>query len=184
MLKNALLISFAFIGTVVGAGFASGQEAMLYFSAFGTQGLWGAVLGSALMLIAGVTILLGLPIGRLRRPMPGLRVFLNATAVGVLIFLVWDVLSAAWEPIDSALAELHAGTGSFRPIAGYGLLFASGLSIGLLGLVAYEGWMRRRATMAFQRFGPGAASASELDTRRVGIAGWSPARQLALLIAM
>ena len=42
---------------VVGAGFASGQEAMLYFSAFGTQGLWGAVLGSVLMLIAGVTIL-------------------------------------------------------------------------------------------------------------------------------
>ena len=32
MLKNALLISFAFIGTVVGAGFASGQEAMLYLS--------------------------------------------------------------------------------------------------------------------------------------------------------
>ena len=57
MLKNALLISFAFIGTVVGAGFASGQEAMLYFSAFGTQGMWGAVLGSVLMLIAGVTIL-------------------------------------------------------------------------------------------------------------------------------
>lgn len=57
MLKNALLISFAFIGTVVGAGFASGQEALLYFSAFGTQGMWGAVLGSVLMLIAGVTIL-------------------------------------------------------------------------------------------------------------------------------
>lgn len=57
MLKNAILISFAFIGTLVGAGFASGQEAMLYFSAFGTQGIWGAVLSSALMLIAGVTIL-------------------------------------------------------------------------------------------------------------------------------
>ncbi|AQQ14142.1 hypothetical protein CGLAU_00735 [Corynebacterium glaucum] len=57
MWKNALLISFAFIGTVVGAGFASGQEALLYFSAFGTQGMWGAVLGSTLMVIAGVTIL-------------------------------------------------------------------------------------------------------------------------------
>ena len=57
MLRNAILISFAFIGTVVGAGFASGQEALLYFSSFGTQGIWGAVLGSALMLIAGVTIL-------------------------------------------------------------------------------------------------------------------------------
>ena len=57
MLKTALFISFAFIGTVVGAGFASGQEALLYFSAFGTQGIWGAVLSSALMLISGVTIL-------------------------------------------------------------------------------------------------------------------------------
>ena len=57
MLKKALLIAAAFLGTVVGARFASGQEAMLYFSAFGTQGLWGAILSSALMLIAGVTIL-------------------------------------------------------------------------------------------------------------------------------
>lgn len=57
MLRNAVLISFAFIGTLVGAGFASGQEALLYFSAFGTQGIWGAALSSVLMLIAGVTIL-------------------------------------------------------------------------------------------------------------------------------
>ena len=57
MLKTAILISFAFIGTLVGAGFASGQEALLYFSAFGTHGIWGAALSSALMLISGVTIL-------------------------------------------------------------------------------------------------------------------------------
>jgi len=35
--------------------------------------------------IAGVTILLGLPIGRLRSPAPTLRALLNATAVGVLL---------------------------------------------------------------------------------------------------
>jgi zinc transporter, ZIP family len=134
--------------------------------------------------IAGVTILLGLPIGRLRRPFPGLRVFLNATAVGVLIFLVWDVLSAAWEPIDAALSDVHAGTGDLRPAAGYGLLFTVGLGVGLLGLVAYEGWMRRRAASAFQRYGPGAASASELVAPRAGVAGWSAGRQLALLIAV
>jgi zinc transporter, ZIP family len=134
--------------------------------------------------IAGVTILLGLPIGRLRRPLPGLRVFLNATAVGVLVFLVWDVLSAAWEPLDSALGDVHAGTGGLGPVLGYGLLFSAGLGIGLLGLVAYEGWMRRRATRVFQRFGPGAASASELVAPRTGIAAWSAARQLALLIAV
>ena len=35
--------------------------------------------------IAGVTILLGLPIGRLRSPAATLRALLNATAVGVLL---------------------------------------------------------------------------------------------------
>ena len=42
--------------------------------------------------IAGVTILLGLPLGRLRAPRPGLRQFLNAVAIGILLFLIWDVL--------------------------------------------------------------------------------------------
>ena len=57
MLKNAIGISFAFIGVVVGAGFASGQEALQYFSSFGTEGIYGAILGSVLMIIAGVSIL-------------------------------------------------------------------------------------------------------------------------------
>ena len=57
--------------------------------------------------IAGATILLGLPVGRLQRATPQLKLFLNATAVGVLLFLVWDVLSAAWEPIDAALSAQH-----------------------------------------------------------------------------
>ncbi len=56
MLRNAIGISFAFIGVLVGAGFASGQEAMRYFVAFGTNGIWGAVLSSALMLIGCVSI--------------------------------------------------------------------------------------------------------------------------------
>ena len=33
--------------------------------------------------IAGVTILFGLPIGRMRTPRPGLRQFLNALAIGI-----------------------------------------------------------------------------------------------------
>jgi ZIP family zinc transporter len=61
--------------------------------------------------IAGVTILLGLPIGRMRRSAQSLRCVLNAVAIGVLIFLVWDVLGAAWEPIDSALGGVHEHTG-------------------------------------------------------------------------
>jgi ZIP family zinc transporter len=134
--------------------------------------------------IAGATIVLGMPIGRIRRPMPSLRLFLNATAVGVLLFLVWDVLSAAWEPIDSALAASHEHTGGLAPAFGYGALFAGGLAVGLLSLVAYERYMSRLAARGVQpQFGPGAMSVRERPSR-MGIAGWSPARRLALLIAV
>lgn len=137
---------------------------------------------STLMLgfIAGVTILLGLPMGRLRAPAPGVRVFLNATAIGILLFLVWDVLTHAWEPIDAALGQLHDGSGGLGPVVGYGALFLAGLSIGLLSLAGYEGWMSRRDSAAPPVAGPGAMAVSE----RTGQSSWSPARRLALLIAV
>ncbi len=59
--------------------------------------------------IAGVTILLGLPLGRVPAPRPGLRQFLNALAIGILLFLIWDVLVHAYAPLDTALGHLHAG---------------------------------------------------------------------------
>ncbi|MDT4938241.1 MAG: zinc transporter, family [Pseudonocardiales bacterium] len=134
--------------------------------------------------IAGVTIVIGLPVGRIRRPMPGLRLFLNATAVGILLFLVWDVLSAAWAPIDNALTAHHAHTGGLGRAYGYGALFAAGLAVGLLSLVAYEKYMHRVAGRAAEpKFGPGAMSVGEA-TVPSGLAAWSPARRLALLIAV
>ena len=140
-------------------------------------------------LIAGITILIGLPIGRIKRPMPSMRLFLNATAVGVLLFLVWDVLSAAWEPVDTALGGVHDHTGGLGPVFGYGALFAGGLAVGLLSLVAYERYMHRVAgRAATPKFGPGAMSAAEAQraSARAGlrVASWSPARRLALLIAV
>ena len=134
-------------------------------------------------LIAGGTIALGLPLGRLRSAAPGMRVLLNAIAIGVLLFLFWDVLSAAWDPIDADLSALHEGTGGFAGVAGYGALFVGGLAIGLLGLVGYEAWMKRNAVPASKPYGPGAMSTAEVASRR-GLGAWSPARRLALLIAV
>ena len=141
--------------------------------------------------IAGVTILLGLPIGRLRSPAPTLRMLLNATAIGVLLFLVWDVLSAAWAPIDEALTSVHDGNGGLGTAAGYGLIFAAGLAIGLLSLVYYERWVQRQVPRAQtsvagpEHHGPGAMSVDELRARRPSrIAAWTPARRLSLLIAV
>lgn len=152
-------------------------------------------LGTTLVLglIAGATILFGLPLGRLRAPAPGLRAFLNAVAVGILLFLVWDVLSAAWEPIDQALVRVHDGHGGGATAAGYGAIFALGLAVGLLSLVFYERWMSARtrrggtgpAQGAAVKFGPGAMHVDELPgTRLRGMAAWSPGRRLALLIAV
>jgi len=133
--------------------------------------------------IAGVTILIGMPIGRMRSPRPNLRLMLNAVAIGVLVFLVWDVLAHAWEPIDSALSDVHNHTGGFAPVAGYGALFAGGLAVGLLGLVGYDRYLQRRKQAA-GRGGPGAMSVDERPPAIRGVASWSKARQTALLIAV
>ncbi|MDQ6851235.1 MAG: ZIP family metal transporter [Actinomycetota bacterium] len=144
--------------------------------------------------IAGSTIVLGMPIGRMRRPAQSLRLTLNAVAVGVLLFLVWDVLSAAWEPIDVALGDMHAGNGGFGTALGYGLLFIGGLALGLLSLVFYERFMSRKRAegtpggvkrTAVQDSAPppsGAGVATMVETARPLTR--SPARRMALLIAV
>lgn len=98
----------------------------------------------ALGAVAGGTIVLGLPVGRLRAPAKTLRVLLSAGAVGVLLFLVWDVLSAAWAPID---AEFTAPTRT-GALVGLSVLFVAGISAGLLTVVAYERWLSRRRAAA------------------------------------
>ena len=139
--------------------------------------------------IAGVTILLGLPVARLKQPLPSLRILLNAIAVGILVFLVWDVLSAAWEPIDAALTDFHDGNGGLASASGYGALFVGALAVGLLSMIAYEHWMSRKTRRPDDiatPVQPGSASAITATLARPEhwLEAWSPARQLSLLIAV
>ncbi|MFF4213952.1 ZIP family metal transporter [Streptomyces sp. NPDC001796] len=123
--------------------------------------------------IAGFTIYLGLPIGRLRTPTPRLKAALNAVAIGILTFLVWDVLTHAWEPVDEALAKHEWAT-----VASGGATLAAGLTIGLAGLVHYDAWIARRRSAAARPAGPGAAATAELAPKTRSQAG-----SLALMIA-
>jgi len=132
--------------------------------------------------IAGVTILIGLPLGRMRAPRPGLRQFLNALAIGILLFLNWDVLVHAFEPIDTALGRLHDGSAGIGPVLGYAALFFLGLTVGMMSLVYYEAWLTRQRKP--RNFGPGTMAPGELTATRPGIAGWSAARRMSLLIAV
>ena len=63
--------------------------------------------------IAGFTIFLGLPIGRVRNPAPRLRALLNATAIGILLFLLWDVLTEAQQRVLDDNQRPDPGPGGF-----------------------------------------------------------------------
>ena len=153
--------------------------------------------GNILLLgaVAGLTIFLGLPIGRLRHPAPRLQAFLNATAIGVLIFLLWDVLSKGWQPVEDAMTTAQAGKGTWLHFGGLAAIFGIGMTIGLVGLVYYDRYMGRAAkrnpAAAATKFGPGAAAADELVapaqarfSTRVRVNALSSAERLALLIAV
>jgi ZIP family zinc transporter len=128
-----------------------------------------AILG----LIAGATIFLGLPIGRLRAPLPRLKTALNAAATGILIFLVWDVLTHAWEPIDDALARHQVGDAIEN-----GLVLGGTFGIGLLGLVSLDRFFTGRSVVPTG--GPGAATITD-----VAAPSWTGASgRLAMMIAV
>jgi ZIP family zinc transporter len=103
--------------------------------------------------IAGATIALGLLVGRLKMAAPRFRALLNATAIGVLLFLVVDVVSHALAPVEAAIHQHHNGTVAVRSIS-----LVVGVAAGVLGLVSYDGWSRRR------RARRGAAESGDLNT--------------------
>jgi zinc transporter, ZIP family len=128
-----------------------------------------AVLGA----IAGATIFLGLPLGRLPTPMPRLKAALNALATGILIFLLWDVLAHAWEPIDQNLSHHQIGAALAR-----GAVLAATFGVGLLGLVWVDRYQGRRTGTAAP--GPGATAVGGIRT-----SVWSDsAYRLSLMIAI
>jgi zinc transporter, ZIP family len=135
--------------------------------------------------IAGFTIFLGLPVGRLRNPSLAMKAFLNATATGVLLFLFWDVLAHAVEPVETALtAVTRDGTGSWMRFGALAAVAIASLTLGLMSLVNYEQWMAdAKDAGAGAAHGPGAADIAELAGPRAFDSA-TAGRRLALLIAV
>ncbi|PSL40385.1 putative membrane protein YkvI [Planomicrobium soli] len=57
-MKNSIKMGSAFIGIIVGAGFASGQEILQYFTSFGTLGIVIAAIATALFAYLGMNLTL------------------------------------------------------------------------------------------------------------------------------
>ena len=135
----------------------------------------------ALGAIAGFTIFLGLPFGRVDNADPRLRAALSALAAGILIFLLWDVLTHGVAPVEEALEQAIEGQGSWAEFAGFAALLAGGLVAGLMSLVYYERWIKRRRGSNF--VGPGAAAVDEFAPPS-WVERLQPGHRLALLIAV
>lgn len=56
-LKSAAKIACVYVTTIIGAGFASGQEIVQFFTSFGQKGLWGSILSGVLFALTGAIVL-------------------------------------------------------------------------------------------------------------------------------
>jgi ZIP family zinc transporter len=90
--------------------------------------------------IAGLTIFLGLPVGRIRGLTTRTQALLTAGAGGVILFLLWDILSQAVEPVESALEAAKGGEGPVGDFALNALALALSIAVGLLSIV----WLTQR----------------------------------------
>jgi ZIP family zinc transporter len=88
--------------------------------------------------LAGFTIFLGLPVGRLQLLGTRGRVALAMFSVGILVFLLVDVLMHGFEISEEAVSAFKDGDGSFGHAAALALLLVGGFALGSAGLGILE----------------------------------------------
>ena len=104
---------------------------------------WQVVLLGA---IAGFTIFLGLPVAGVKNLSPNKKGLLNALALGILVFLIIDVFSHAWESTEEAAKNAMGGSGTIDEAVLSLIALFGGVAIGLIGLVLYEKRMTGKST--------------------------------------
>jgi ZIP family zinc transporter len=93
--------------------------------------------------IAGFTIFLGLPAGRVERLDQRVRVALAMLSVGILAFIFVDVSAHAQEIVEGTLTDFKDHRASFGHVAGLFALLALGFTIGTAGIATIERRLRR-----------------------------------------
>jgi ZIP family zinc transporter len=94
--------------------------------------------------IAGFTIFLGLPLGRVSRVDARLRVCLTMFSLGILAFIFMDVTKHAEGILEAAVSQFKHDTASFGHVLGLFALLAVGFTVGAAGISAAERALRAR----------------------------------------
>jgi ZIP family zinc transporter len=98
----------------------------------------------ALGAIAGSTIFIGLPIGRMRVLGERMRVSLAMFSVGILAFIFMDVTAHGQAIVQTALDQYKQHAGSLGEVLGLFALLAVGFTVGTAGISAVERRLRAR----------------------------------------
>jgi ZIP family zinc transporter len=114
----------------------------------------------ALGALAGSTIFLGLPVGRMRLLSGRARVGLAMFAVGILGFILVDVLAQAIGLVEGALTKFHDHQGSFGHLLALAVLLGVGFAAGSAGIAVAERRLRMRAPAAPPIVGGATATAA------------------------
>jgi ZIP family zinc transporter len=99
---------------------------------------------AALGAIAGFTIYIGLPVGRMERVSDRMRVALAMFSVGILAFIFMDVTTHGQEIVSDALSSFKDHHDSFGHVLGLFALLAVGFTAGVAGISAVERRLRGR----------------------------------------
>lgn len=94
--------------------------------------------------LAGLTIFLGLPVGRLRNLSTTTQALLTTGAAGIILFLIWDILAQAVEPVEASLEAASHGEGPTGDFVVNVVTFGLSIAVGLLSLVWLTGRIRAR----------------------------------------
>jgi ZIP family zinc transporter len=113
--------------------------------------------------IAGFTIYLGLPLGRVRAASVRAKAFLNGASAGILVFLLFEILGHAVEPVEEAVKQAAEGSAAWSRFAALGLVFAVGFGAGLLSLLYVGRLWKRSSPPQRTSIGPGAMSVADTE---------------------
>jgi ZIP family zinc transporter len=136
----------------------------------------------ALGAIAGFTIYIGLPLGRMRSVDDRMRVCLAMFSVGILAFIFMDVTKHGEKILEAALGDFKDHTASFGHVLGLFALLAAGFTSGTAGISAIERRLRSRRSPPAPIAGGDAAAV--LGAEELARAKRDEARQRALQTGM
>ena len=116
---------------------------------------------AALGALAGFTIFLGLPLGRLQLLSDRARVALAMFAVGILAFIFVDVMEHAFGIVEAAVEGFKDENGSLGRAVGLAAVLGAGFGVGLAGLAMTE--RRLRGTRPLPPIAGGAVDVLSAD---------------------